>query len=105
MFLAAYEFVQSEEARLKFDKEPGHDKLKVSVLVVCIVDWQTDMWCRRKPIRSWNKSSCTTILRRRILVGKLFGNSLVLMYLILGSIAHPNAVSYTHLTLPTKRIV
>ena len=24
--------VQSEEARLEFDKEPGHDKLKVSML-------------------------------------------------------------------------
>jgi len=28
------ETVQSEEARLEFDKEPGHDKLKVSGLVV-----------------------------------------------------------------------
>jgi hypothetical protein len=26
--------VQSEEARLEFDKEPGHDKLKVRVLAV-----------------------------------------------------------------------
>lgn len=34
MFLSTYEIVQSEEARLKFDKEPGHDKLKVSVLAV-----------------------------------------------------------------------
>lgn len=24
-------FVQSEEARLEFDKEPGHDKLKVGI--------------------------------------------------------------------------
>jgi hypothetical protein len=24
--------VQSEEARIEFDKEPGHDKLKVSVI-------------------------------------------------------------------------
>ena len=35
--------MQSEEARLKFDKEPGHDKLKVSVLAVWFVDEQADI--------------------------------------------------------------
>ena len=70
-FPSTYEIVQSEEARLKFDKEPGHDKLKVSVLAVCIIDKQTDIQFRRKQIRCWSKSSYTTTLRRTILVGEL----------------------------------
>ena len=64
--------MQSEEARLEFDKEPGHDKLKVSVLVVYVTDEQTDIWCRRKQIRCWSKSLYTTTLKRSILVGELF---------------------------------
>jgi hypothetical protein len=28
--------VQSEEARIEFDKEPGHDKLKVGVISVAL---------------------------------------------------------------------
>jgi hypothetical protein len=63
--------VQSEEARLEFDKEPGHDKLKVSVLAVYHNAEQTDIQYRRKQIRCWSKSLCTTTLRRRILVGDL----------------------------------
>ena len=72
MFLSTYEIVQSEEARLKFDKEPGHDKLKVSVYSVCVADEQTENQCRRKQIRCWSKSSYTTMLRRTILVGEWF---------------------------------
>jgi hypothetical protein len=29
--------LQSEEARLEFDKEPGHDKLKVSWMPIIVV--------------------------------------------------------------------
>ena len=50
-FSPADAFVQSEEARLEFDKEPGHDKLKVSVLAVYVIDEQTDRKCRKKQIR------------------------------------------------------
>ena len=71
-FPSTYEIVQSEEARLKFDKEPGHDKLKVSVLAVCFNDKQTDTQFRRKQIRCWSKSLYTTTLRRTILVGEWF---------------------------------
>jgi len=72
MFLSTYKIVQSEEARLKFDKEPGHDKLKVSVLAVQFVDGQTDIQCRRKLIRCWSKSLYTTTQRKTTLVGEQF---------------------------------
>lgn len=64
--------MQSEEARLKFDKEPGHDKLKASVLVVRFVDEQTVIQCRRRQIRCWSRSLYTTTPRRTILVGEWF---------------------------------
>jgi hypothetical protein len=32
MFTTTDTIAQSEEARLEFDKEPGHDRLKVSLL-------------------------------------------------------------------------
>jgi hypothetical protein len=32
VFLPTDAIVQSEEARIEFDKEPGHDKLKVSAI-------------------------------------------------------------------------
>jgi len=62
---------QSEEARLEFDKEPGHDKLKVSALTACVRDEQSDTVCRRKRIRCWSKSLCMTTPRKIILVGEL----------------------------------
>jgi hypothetical protein len=36
LFLPTDAIVQSEEARIEFDKEPGHDKLKVSVVPVAL---------------------------------------------------------------------
>jgi hypothetical protein len=35
-FLPTDAGVQSEEARIEFDKEPGHDKLKVGVISVAL---------------------------------------------------------------------
>lgn len=42
--------VQSEEARLEFDKEPGHDKLEVSVLTVCMMDRHANAEFRKRRI-------------------------------------------------------
>ena len=36
--------LQSEEARQQFDKEDGHDKLKVSLVTRPIADWYMQLW-------------------------------------------------------------
>lgn len=48
---AADAVVQSEEARIEFDKEPGHDKLKVSGTSISVDSWQSDIRHRRRPTR------------------------------------------------------
>lgn len=70
--MATDAIVQSEEARIEFDKEPGHDKLKVSETFGYIVAEPTDTEYRKRLIHYWSKYLCMTTPRRRTLAGKRF---------------------------------
>jgi hypothetical protein len=63
------EVLQSEEARSEFDKEPGHDKLKVSIVWRGLVDL-SDKLHRRRRIRCSSRCLCMILWKRTILGGE-----------------------------------